>query len=228
MPKSRRRKAKPATPRKTMTRIELVDQRNMAMLVDDLDDIMRAVPDTYDDQNLSEVVEHHYRLKVLHDFLRDRDVAGVLARLAGGEMIVVPSGAGTPSREADNSQDGDDTASAPPAPLTIEAGPANGPMVPLVDADAPFSPVQTIDADAPDTSWGSLMGQVISVPGGTPNARTKALKPFESRFSMRVLQVIPWADGSATVVGPMVTQDGRETTTKRALISRRRTEGLAA
>ncbi len=89
MPKSRRRKGVKVahTPNR---RAALVEQRRMAMIVDDLDGLMRAVPLSYNPTDLAEAVEHHHHAAAVVAYMRDQRVVDLLAALAGGDMVVIP------------------------------------------------------------------------------------------------------------------------------------------
>lgn len=97
MPKSktRRRDGRPVQMRRPGgDHAAMVYQRQLVTLIEDLDRIVAEVPISYDAGKIGECVEHHYRCEAVVRFLRARDVAGVLAHLAGGELVVVPDSAG--------------------------------------------------------------------------------------------------------------------------------------
>jgi len=120
MPKTRNRRThRPAGPRRGPTRIDLVSQRSMAMLVNDLDDALRAVPAAYDASSIDQAVEHHHRCAAVVAFLRERNLVDTLARMAGGSMMVMP----------DADADGTYTESAPAPVLTEPAQTAIKPYV---------------------------------------------------------------------------------------------------
>jgi hypothetical protein len=89
--KSRKRDGRPVRMRPPAeARAAMVFQRQLVTLIEDLDRIVLEVPATYDPDRIEECVEHHFHCEAVVRFLRERDVAGVLARLAGGELVVMP------------------------------------------------------------------------------------------------------------------------------------------
>lgn len=75
----------------------LVTQRAVASLCDDLDDLIRAVPLTYNPTSIVEALEHHHHATAVVDFLRRHDVVSILAAMGGGDMIALTDGSDTES-----------------------------------------------------------------------------------------------------------------------------------
>lgn len=121
MPRSKARKRNGAkVVRRSSPRATLVAQRGIADLVDTLDALMREVPSSYNPTNLAEVVEHHHHAAAVVDFIRTQRVVDLLARLGGGDMIVMPDEeeqTGTPTQEANIVQ----SPSSDPVPLDNQA-----------------------------------------------------------------------------------------------------------
>jgi hypothetical protein len=97
MPKSRKRRGVKVA-HVPNRKAALVEQRRVAMIVNDLDELMRAVPIGYNPTNLADAVEHHHASAALVAYMRDQRVVDLLAALAGGDMVVMPD---SPEAEAE-------------------------------------------------------------------------------------------------------------------------------
>jgi len=127
MPKSKTRRNRRATPARhpAAVKLELVRQRAVATIIDDLDDMIRACDrtNTWDAADDSTRAMNHAACAAVVAHIRRHDLVTMLAKLAGGEMMIIPDQdptTGTPSGEADNSPLGDDTTSEAPQVLTFE------------------------------------------------------------------------------------------------------------
>jgi hypothetical protein len=89
--KTRKRDGRPVRMRQPAeVRAAMVAQRSLVSLVEDLDRLLLEVPASYDQHRIDDCVEHHFRCEAVVRFMREHDVPGVLARLAGGELVVMP------------------------------------------------------------------------------------------------------------------------------------------
>lgn len=69
-----------------------VTQADMGKLIDGLEELVRLVPTAYNPTSMAEAVEHHHHATSVINYLREHDMLTVFAALAGGDMIVLPSG----------------------------------------------------------------------------------------------------------------------------------------
>lgn len=86
--------------RPTVSKKALIEQRRMAVIVEQLEDLLSAVPLSYDHEDQDSAVYHHAAAQDVISYLRRHDIVGLLARLAGGHMIVMAEPVGNDTESA--------------------------------------------------------------------------------------------------------------------------------